>query len=620
MVAGAKAIAELIARREPIKAWFNVAQWALATAIGALVLDALRHDDDPTSTLLTKVLVASVVVVAVNHAALVVVLAIVGRRSAREVLRELRPVIVTGWIIGGLLTLALGVLIAASTAAAAETAPLVLVPLVMLHLASKQLARERAGRHLRRASQDAAVDAEPSGRSSLRDRAVHAHRRRRVRRADRCGSSCSARPQDRRTCSCSRQTIAAWNIASAPRPMSAELATLTTAVAVGARDDGDLTARLPPGWRQVLVAPIRSDSAATGVLYVIDPQGFERDPYGDLAALESIAAGAASALARAEMLDRIISVHRQSELLLVRESRALESIAAGDDLATSLAEIAGFVDVGDPGARTAVVIWPELDARAAGPSADPTGVRRRGRGVIGGDGPALPRAVVEELREDRTGPDVTVVADVGADRRWTDADDAWQRIGSWWGAPIDAAAPHGVIGVISVSHLSARRAPDDAERLALRVAQRLARLAVEQTVSRDELMYQARHDVLTGVANRAAFLEATQRATARSERTGRPFAVLFVDLDRFKYVNDTMGHDAGDALLVSVAARLRSLVRTPDAVARHGGDEFTVLSEDLRSDADALGLAERVLAALDDPARDQRHGGRRHRQRRRVAR
>ena len=97
----------------------------------------------------------------------------------------------------------------------------------------------------------------------------------------------------------------------------------------------------------------------------------------------------------------------------------------------------------------------------------------------------------------------------------------------------------------------------------------------------------ARSDVLTGLAKRAVFMEELERAIAETRRGGSTFAVLYLDLDRFKDVNDTMGHPVGDELLKAVARRLRANTRPADIVARFGGDEFAVLATDTDADAAA---------------------------------
>lgn len=118
----------------------------------------------------------------------------------------------------------------------------------------------------------------------------------------------------------------------------------------------------------------------------------------------------------------------------------------------------------------------------------------------------------------------------------------------------------------------------------------------------DRLRAQATHDPLTGLANRLLFFESLAAAIGRAERSGEGLAVLFVDLDGFKVVNDTHGHRAGDGVLELVGERIRSSVRTGDLVARFGGDEFTVVCEQLTDDdGEVLGLAQRIVDRMAEP-------------------
>jgi len=109
------------------------------------------------------------------------------------------------------------------------------------------------------------------------------------------------------------------------------------------------------------------------------------------------------------------------------------------------------------------------------------------------------------------------------------------------------------------------------------------------------------HDPLTNLANRQLFIEQVDHALARLRRAGQSLAVLFVDLDRFKQVNDSFGHDAGDELLLQAATRLRSAIRENDLVARLGGDEFAVLCEDLGDQTGAIDVVRRILDAFERP-------------------
>jgi len=123
----------------------------------------------------------------------------------------------------------------------------------------------------------------------------------------------------------------------------------------------------------------------------------------------------------------------------------------------------------------------------------------------------------------------------------------------------------------------------------------------ELTRREEELVFMATHDALTGLPNRTLILDRVEQMLARSRRSQTPVAALFVDLDNFKSINDTLGHSAGDELLRGVAARLEGVVRNADALGRLGGDEFVVISEELSLGAGPELIAERLLDALKHP-------------------
>jgi diguanylate cyclase (GGDEF)-like protein/PAS domain S-box-containing protein len=125
--------------------------------------------------------------------------------------------------------------------------------------------------------------------------------------------------------------------------------------------------------------------------------------------------------------------------------------------------------------------------------------------------------------------------------------------------------------------------------------------------AQERLAHRALHDPLTGLPNRDLLMDHLSHALARSARGATSTAVMFCDLDHFKSVNDTYGHEAGDLLLVVVADRLRSVVRPGDTVARLGGDEFVVVAEGLRDGDAVLALAERVRRSLGEPAQLGQH-------------
>ncbi len=130
-----------------------------------------------------------------------------------------------------------------------------------------------------------------------------------------------------------------------------------------------------------------------------------------------------------------------------------------------------------------------------------------------------------------------------------------------------------------------------------RVAERTAELAI----ANGELARRARHDDLTGLLNHAGFWERLSHRLALADRRKTCFALLYLDVDDFKTINDTLGHAAGDRLLIELAARLRAALRRGDTAARLGGDEFVVLLDEVATTGAALVLAERLGEALQAP-------------------
>ena len=129
----------------------------------------------------------------------------------------------------------------------------------------------------------------------------------------------------------------------------------------------------------------------------------------------------------------------------------------------------------------------------------------------------------------------------------------------------------------------------------------LIRDITERKAAEQQIEYQAYHDALTGLANRRLFQEHLTLALALAQRRSRLIGVLFLDLDQFKVVNDSLGHSVGDDLLKQVAVRLKSAVREGDTVARVGGDEFTIVLQDLAQKDDAVVVAEKILRTIAEP-------------------
>ncbi len=167
---------------------------------------------------------------------------------------------------------------------------------------------------------------------------------------------------------------------------------------------------------------------------------------------------------------------------------------------------------------------------------------------------------------------------------------------------IEVAVPtsEGAFGVIGAySRDPARFSRDDASFL-MAIATSLG-TAIGRKRAEERLAYVAQFDSLTGLPNRTLFRDRLSHAMTRAERGGTQLALMLLDLDRFKEINDTLGHRAGDRLLKAVAERLTDTLRTVDTVARLGGDEFTVILEDAENTAAVAMVAEKVVGALARP-------------------
>lgn len=169
-----------------------------------------------------------------------------------------------------------------------------------------------------------------------------------------------------------------------------------------------------------------------------------------------------------------------------------------------------------------------------------------------------------------------------------------------WSHPIRISTADEPVGTLSTVYEEPHE-PSPRERRIGELACSLVAIALERAGSEERLSHQALHDSLTGLPNRTLLVDRLGHAIERRSRSGAGIAVLFCDLDRFKVVNDSLGHGVGDELLVAFARRLQDMVDTGDTVARFGGDEFIVLLEDVRHEHEAFQAAERIASALEEP-------------------
>jgi diguanylate cyclase (GGDEF)-like protein len=282
---------------------------------------------------------------------------------------------------------------------------------------------------------------------------------------------------------------------------------------------------------------------------------------------------------------------RRSNALVAAHNRIHELINADAPLGEILTEVVLSIEGYDDRLRGSVLL---LDALL--------------RTVHQGAAPTLPAEYMAQLEGLAIGPQVgscgaaafhgreVITADIETDPRWEAFRPLAREHGlrHCWSFPILGAGGD-VLGAFGV-YGAAPREPTDEARQFIRDAARLAGIAIQRRRATEELVHRATHDPLTGLPNRALLFDRLTQALARGRRSGTSLAVLFVDLDRLKLVNDTLGHDVGDEVLRDVAERIAGCVRPGDSVARFGGDEFIVVCEDI--DAQHAGvIAERIIEA-----------------------
>ena len=287
----------------------------------------------------------------------------------------------------------------------------------------------------------------------------------------------------------------------------------------------------------------------------------------------------------------LLSSLRERQRLLMRLSRIQSSIVSRHEIGEVLDGIvrgaAELIDDDLTALRLLDEDDPERTVIVASSGISRKELRRSRHGRIG-EG-AGGRAISEER--------LVVVESYGDDPT---AVRGWVRngIGSAMAAPVSERGH--VVGSLVVASRDSARTYTTAEREILDLFAKHASLALTDARNVDDAMHQALHDSLTGLPNRDLLLDRLAQGLARAKRSGASVGVLFLDLDSFKTINDSLGHAAGDEMLVSVAKRLLACVRPGDTAARFGGDEFAILIEDV-STIDVGFFARRVLATLEAP-------------------
>lgn len=304
---------------------------------------------------------------------------------------------------------------------------------------------------------------------------------------------------------------------------------------------------------------------------------------------------------------RDISERKRAEALLAAEKEVLEMVVSGAPLGAALGVLAHHVEVLS-GQMFCSILFRESS---------------EGKHLMCATGPSLPRSVAETIvhggraaldqvfadarqREEPQAASPTdefagVIEDIQTNPAWAKYRELMseQGVQPCFAVSIQSSTRH-LLGLI-VAHYrkTSDQPPHDLD--LIRVATNLTSIAIERRQAEARLQVLAHYDALTLLPNRILFRDRLNHALAHAERQRSQVAVMFIDLDRFKTINDTLGHDAGDVLLREVSARLRQCVREEDTVARLGGDEFTVILEQIKKVEDAAVVASKIVEALAPP-------------------
>ena len=588
LVALAKTCELTVKRVPPVKTCFNVAQWGCAAAAGSLVFAALRDPGPVVPADVAALLAALLVVAALNAAAVQLVLAAVVQAPARAAgVRPARRGIVAGTV-GNLV---LGLASAALWTQLPPARPVVPMALVAAHIGVRMWAQRRAGSsRLVGLQQASAALAGPDDLRASAGRFV-------------------AELQQAFACDCvelrllPRRALAGLRVSAGCDAGADDRDAFVAAVVERGRalrlvpPDGDaelLALLVAAGRRDCLVAPVRVDGELVGVLCTYDRQGWQGFESAELAVLEAAAAVLAEAVRRAQLADVLRDERAALQAFEQRwraVARVLELVARESPLPDTLDLVARTLDeqVGD--GRCAVLVrspgQPLVVAAPALPRRATTALERS----------LLPAVSGRPLAEDSAVHDLTSSdCAVPEPERAALLREGVELLRVW---PLPCSPTSGAAGVLVLSYPAEAGAADHSS-LADGAA-RVAALAVEHLLVQHRLAHQANHDALTDLPNRTMFLDRLDHALRSTERDDTCVLVLFLDLDRFKVVNDSLGHRAGDALLCAVAERLRAAVRPGDTVARFGGDEFTMLCEGIEGESHALQVVQRVQAVLKAP-------------------
>lgn len=294
---------------------------------------------------------------------------------------------------------------------------------------------------------------------------------------------------------------------------------------------------------------------------------------------------------------RDITARKQAEILRDGQAHILEMIAKSAPLEDVLERLMRLVESQLAGIFGSVLLL-DKDGSHLRHAAAPSLARDYTDAV---DGAAVgPRAGSCGTAVYRREP--VIVADIMQDPLWQDYRELARPHGlrSCWSTPI-LSHQGAVLGVFAMYSMTVRE-PTEAETRLIDFTTRIAGIAIERKQAEDRIHFMANHDVLTGLPNRALLEDRLSQAVLYAQRYDRWVTVVFIDLDNFKFVNDTLGHNAGDELLKIIASRMVDCVRATDTVVRLGGDEFVVVLFDQPANVDLVSeTLQKLRAALAEP-------------------
>jgi len=296
-------------------------------------------------------------------------------------------------------------------------------------------------------------------------------------------------------------------------------------------------------------------------------------------------------------VSRDITERRQANLLRDGQAHLLEEIASGAALETVLDHLVRLVESQLAGITGSVVLLDDdgVHLRHGAAPSMASDFSRAMDGIHVGEKAASSATAVFRKKP-------VIVADIANDPLWEDHRELVTEYGyrSCWSNPI-VSQQGKALGALTVYSQSARE-PTQAETRLLDIATRIAGIALERKLAEDRINFMANHDALTGLPNRVLLKDRLAQALLYAQRYEHWATVVFADLDGFKLINDTLGHNMGDELLQAVAKRMVGCVRAIDTVVRLGGDEFVILLFDQPKALDTVSsVVEKIQTAITEP-------------------